>query len=144
MRLAFVLAIVAARSALAAYVLPHSGYLVASDDVPVSGARSFSFALHATSTGGTAEWSSGACSLTVRSGRYDVALGEGCGAGIPSDKLFASRWLEVVVEGIENPVQASLLRNLGVRFGQGYHLGRPVPASELSLGSGAAARRTSA
>lgn len=52
--------------------------------------------------------------------------------------------MEVVVEGIENPVQASLLRNLGVRFGQGYHLGRPVPAAELSLGGGAAARRTSA
>jgi EAL domain-containing protein (putative c-di-GMP-specific phosphodiesterase class I) len=51
--------------------------------------------------------------------------------------------MEVVVEGIENPAQASLLRNLGVRFGQGYHLGRPVPAAELSLGGGAV-RRTSA
>lgn len=44
--------------------------------------------------------------------------------------------VEVVVEGIENPSQASLLRSLGVRFGQGYHLGRPVPAAELSLGGG--------
>jgi EAL domain-containing protein (putative c-di-GMP-specific phosphodiesterase class I) len=52
--------------------------------------------------------------------------------------------VEVVVEGIENPAQASLLRNLGVRSGQGYHLGRPVPAAELSLGGGAAVRRTSA
>lgn len=42
--------------------------------------------------------------------------------------------MEVVVEGIENPAQAAALRSLGVRFGQGYHLGRPVPAEELSLG----------
>lgn len=44
--------------------------------------------------------------------------------------------MEVVVEGIENPAQAAALRSLGVRFGQGYHLGRPVPAEELSLGGG--------
>ena len=44
--------------------------------------------------------------------------------------------MEVVVEGVENAAQAAALRSLGVRFGQGYHLGRPVPAEELSLGGG--------
>ncbi|MGV3564949.1 MAG: EAL domain-containing protein [Nocardioides sp.] len=42
--------------------------------------------------------------------------------------------MEVVVEGVENLAQASVLRTLGVRLAQGYHLGRPVPAAELVLG----------
>lgn len=54
--------------------------------------------------------------------------------------------MEVVVEGVENQTQASVLRTLGVRLAQGYHLGRPVPAAALRLGGpggpGAAARRT--
>ncbi|WP_300644038.1 EAL domain-containing protein [Nocardioides sp.] len=56
--------------------------------------------------------------------------------------------MEVVVEGVENLAQASVLRTLGVRLAQGYHLGRPVPAAELVLGGsggpggpGGAARR---
>ena len=54
--------------------------------------------------------------------------------------------MEVVVEGVENPAQASVLRALGVRLAQGYHLGRPVPSADLVLsgpgGPGGAARRT--
>lgn len=47
--------------------------------------------------------------------------------------------VEVVVEGVENETQASILRTLSVRLVQGYHLGRPVPAHELTLGGGSGA-----
>ena len=43
-----------------------------------------------------------------------------------SDKLG----LDLIVEGIETEAQARILAGLGVRFGQGYHLGRPGPAAE--------------
>lgn len=36
----------------------------------------------------------------------------------------------LVTEGIETEAQLELLRSLGVRYGQGYLLGRPVPASD--------------
>lgn len=59
-----------------------------------------------------------------------------CGAGreekiieglvILSEKLD----LELIAEGIESEAQARTLAGLGVRFGQGYHLGRPGPAAE--------------
>jgi len=32
----------------------------------------------------------------------------------------------VVAEGVESPGQLSLLRQLGCRYAQGYHLSRPV------------------
>jgi EAL domain-containing protein (putative c-di-GMP-specific phosphodiesterase class I) len=35
----------------------------------------------------------------------------------------------VVAEGIESELQVSELRRLGIRLGQGYHLGRPRPAT---------------
>jgi diguanylate cyclase (GGDEF)-like protein len=38
--------------------------------------------------------------------------------------------LDVVAEGIETAQQRDLLRALGCRFGQGYLLGRPAPASD--------------
>jgi EAL domain-containing protein (putative c-di-GMP-specific phosphodiesterase class I) len=40
--------------------------------------------------------------------------------------------LTVTAEGIETPVQAELLRTIGCDLGQGYHLGRPVPAEQLT------------
>ena len=40
--------------------------------------------------------------------------------------------LTVIAEGIEQPEQLDLLRDLGCRLGQGYLLGRPVSASELA------------
>ncbi|MDO9455324.1 EAL domain-containing protein, partial [Nocardioides sp.] len=41
----------------------------------------------------------------------------------------------IVAEGIENALEAAHLRSMGCHFGQGYHLGRPVPASRfLALG----------
>lgn len=36
--------------------------------------------------------------------------------------------VEIVAEGIETEDQAMLLRELGVHIGQGFHLGRPLPA----------------
>ncbi|MBI2921103.1 MAG: EAL domain-containing protein [Planctomycetes bacterium] len=39
--------------------------------------------------------------------------------------------VEALAEGIEEPAQLEWLRNEGCDFGQGYHLGMPVPAEEL-------------
>jgi diguanylate cyclase (GGDEF)-like protein len=39
--------------------------------------------------------------------------------------------LEVVAEGVETPDQVQRLLDLGCRFGQGFHLGRPRPAAAL-------------
>jgi diguanylate cyclase (GGDEF)-like protein/PAS domain S-box-containing protein len=41
--------------------------------------------------------------------------------------------LAVVGEGIENPTQAALLRDLGCQYGQGYYYGRPQDAQSISL-----------
>ncbi len=39
--------------------------------------------------------------------------------------------LMCVAEGIEHPVQAKVLRDLGCRFGQGFLYSRAVPAAEI-------------
>lgn len=41
--------------------------------------------------------------------------------------------LRVVAEGIEDEATARLLVELGCDFGQGFHLGRPVPTGEVQL-----------
>jgi diguanylate cyclase (GGDEF)-like protein len=46
--------------------------------------------------------------------------------------------LTVTVEGIETETQARRLRDLGCDIGQGYHLGRPRPAEEITALLGAA------
>ena len=38
--------------------------------------------------------------------------------------------IDIVAEGIETEEQATQLIGLGIRYGQGYHLGRPAPASD--------------
>jgi diguanylate cyclase (GGDEF)-like protein len=40
--------------------------------------------------------------------------------------------LTVTAEGIETPAQAELLRHIGCDLGQGYYLGRPVPAEQIT------------
>ena len=45
--------------------------------------------------------------------------------------LVASLGVMIVAEGIENAVEAAHLRSMGCVFGQGYHLGRPVPARDF-------------
>jgi EAL domain-containing protein (putative c-di-GMP-specific phosphodiesterase class I) len=45
---------------------------------------------------------------------------------------FAGRiGAELVAEGIESRADLAALQELGVRFGQGFHLGRPAPAGAL-------------
>lgn len=39
--------------------------------------------------------------------------------------------LEIVAEGVETPLQARLLRELGVNYLQGFLYGKPMPAGEL-------------
>jgi diguanylate cyclase (GGDEF)-like protein len=46
-------------------------------------------------------------------------------------RLGDSLGLSAVAEGIEQPAQASRLRQMGCRFGQGYLFGRPAPADEV-------------
>ena len=40
--------------------------------------------------------------------------------------------LDTIAEGVENAEQAVVLRELGYRLAQGYHLGRPMPAEGVS------------
>lgn len=48
-------------------------------------------------------------------------------------RLIEAAGLEAIVEGIETQSQLDLLTGMGCRFGQGYLLGRPVPADEFTL-----------
>lgn len=47
---------------------------------------------------------------------------------------------QVVAEGIENQREQTVLRRLGVRYGQGFHLGRPAPLPLAEDSPAAAAR----
>jgi EAL domain-containing protein (putative c-di-GMP-specific phosphodiesterase class I) len=38
--------------------------------------------------------------------------------------------VRVVAEGIEDADGVEVLSDLGIRFGQGFHLGRPAPLDE--------------
>jgi diguanylate cyclase len=40
--------------------------------------------------------------------------------------------LTATAEGVETPYQAEYLRHLGCDWGQGYHLGRPMPAARIT------------
>ncbi|MBO3741546.1 putative bifunctional diguanylate cyclase/phosphodiesterase [Actinoplanes flavus] len=47
-------------------------------------------------------------------------------------QLAGALGLDTVAEGIENQEQADRLLRLGYTVGQGYHLGRPMPAEQLT------------
>jgi diguanylate cyclase (GGDEF)-like protein len=47
-------------------------------------------------------------------------------------RLAMALHVDTVAEGIETPEQASMLRDLGCPLGQGYLLGRPQPAEDLT------------
>ncbi|HEX8628441.1 MAG TPA: EAL domain-containing protein [Catenuloplanes sp.] len=47
-------------------------------------------------------------------------------------QLAGALRLDAVAEGIENAAQVQRLRDLGYSLGQGFHLGRPMPAEDLS------------
>jgi EAL domain-containing protein (putative c-di-GMP-specific phosphodiesterase class I) len=46
--------------------------------------------------------------------------------------LAGSLGLALVAEGIEHESQAHYLREIGCEYGQGFHLGRPVPAPAMA------------
>ncbi len=48
--------------------------------------------------------------------------------------LAHAHGMKVTAEGIENPRQARRLREIGCDFAQGYHFGRPGPASRILRG----------
>lgn len=43
-----------------------------------------------------------------------------------------SRQKEVIIEGVGNATQASLVEGMDVKYLQGYHFGKPMPAAELT------------
>lgn len=49
--------------------------------------------------------------------------------------------LAAVAEGVETAAQAAELRRMGCRYGQGYHLGRPMPAEAMTRLLAGAGRR---
>ena len=51
--------------------------------------------------------------------------------------------LDLVAEGIESADELAALEGLGVHYGQGYHLGRPVPSAAHGTGEPLTERRTS-
>jgi EAL domain-containing protein (putative c-di-GMP-specific phosphodiesterase class I) len=78
-----------------------------------------------------------------RSFVMDLAAVDSEEAGIVSAivALARSRGLRTVAEGIEETVQADVLRELGCDTGQGYLYSRPVPAADLAGMLAAAAGR---
>jgi EAL domain-containing protein (putative c-di-GMP-specific phosphodiesterase class I) len=61
----------------------------------------------------------------LRLGSDDAAI---VGSTITLGKLLG---LSVIAEGIEDAARADLLASMGCEEGQGYHFGRPMPASEF-------------
>ena len=45
--------------------------------------------------------------------------------------LAAALGMETVAEGIENPEQVEQLLALGCRYGQGFHLAKPLAAADV-------------
>ena len=57
--------------------------------------------------------------------------------------IAAALEMETVAEGIETEKQAEMLQSFGCLVGQGYLLGRPMPAADFEGGfAGVEARRT--
>jgi len=72
------------------------------------------------------EWIKLDSSLTERIGEDNV--GRALVAALVS--FTDSIGVRVIAEGIENSGGVEALRELGIRFGQGFHLGRPAPLDE--------------
>ena len=61
------------------------------------------------------------------------ALTSDPGARAIASAIVALAWqlgLDCTIEGIEDEAQVATARALGIRFMQGYHFGRPAPASQ--------------
>jgi len=77
------------------------------------------------------EWIKLDTSLTERIGRDEVAQ-----ALVRALVTFTeSIGVIIVAEGIENADGVEMLSDLGIRFGQGFHLGRPAPLDEALAAS---------
>jgi EAL domain-containing protein (putative c-di-GMP-specific phosphodiesterase class I) len=48
-------------------------------------------------------------------------------------EMARSLGLRTTAEGVEAPTQSSMLRELGIEFGQGYLFSKPVPVDELPV-----------
>ena len=48
-------------------------------------------------------------------------------------QIAAALSMAVVAEGIETPAQATILRDLGCQYGQGFLFGHPVPAGTVRI-----------
>lgn len=66
--------------------------------------------------------------------KIDVSLTQQLGSNADADRLIQLlvRWVDpartrIVAEGVENPGQVLHLRQLGIRYGQGFALARPSP-----------------
>jgi EAL domain-containing protein (putative c-di-GMP-specific phosphodiesterase class I) len=47
-------------------------------------------------------------------------------------KLAHTLGMQAIAEGVETPIQADYLRNLGCDAAQGFHFARPQPASDIT------------
>ena len=107
--LASALALMPAVSATAATPLKlnHQGYLLGSDDVPISGVVSLTFGVYDVPTGGAAIWTETHPGVTVTNGLFTVTLGSVTPLSTdvlsPSSSLPGGgpeRYLEIVIGGI--------------------------------------------
>ncbi len=57
-------------------------------------------------------------------------------------RMVSTLGVTIVAEGIENALEAAHLRSMGCVFGQGYHLGRPVPAPQFLPDTGGRGTKT--
>jgi EAL domain-containing protein (putative c-di-GMP-specific phosphodiesterase class I) len=71
--------------------------------------------------------------------KVDRSFVDGMEANLPQQELVSAviqlghnLGLKVVAEGVETENQLRLLSRMGARYAQGYHLGRPSPADQLS------------
>lgn len=79
--------------------------------------------------------------------KIDGALVRGAGSSALDERVVAAirrvaaeLGAETVAESVEDAATAHLMRQMGVRFGQGYYLGRPALLEQLAAGSPAQPR----
>jgi EAL domain-containing protein (putative c-di-GMP-specific phosphodiesterase class I) len=49
---------------------------------------------------------------------------------------------QIVAEGVETTAELAALRRLGVPYGQGFHLSRPMPVADLLVAMAGASNRS--
>jgi len=82
--------------------IPYQGRLANSSGNPITGSRTFTFALFGSPTGSDMLWPGGtpeAHTVDVVDGLFNVMLGSGSGNGIPTSILGGDLWLQITVNG---------------------------------------------